>query len=66
MTADPTTLPLGSRVADAVEVLRLRKISELPVVDPAGRPVGLLDITDLIGLFPAAQSPDEPPVAEVA
>jgi arabinose-5-phosphate isomerase len=49
MTADPLTVPKGTRVIDAVEVLRLRKISELPVVDAHGRPSGLLDITDLIG-----------------
>ena len=52
MTASPVTVPLGTRVADAVELLRLRKISELPVVDAVGRPVGLIDITDLIGLVP--------------
>ena len=27
-----------------------RKISELPVVDTADRPVGLIDITDVLGL----------------
>ena len=32
--------------------MRSRKISELPVVDGDGRPVGMLDITDLIGLEP--------------
>ena len=56
MTGNPITIPLDSRVAEAVEVMRLRKISELPVVDSAGRPVGLIDITDLIGLFPAEES----------
>jgi arabinose-5-phosphate isomerase len=55
MTPEPATVPLGTRVMDAVELLRLRKFSELPVVDGEGRPVGLLDITDLIGLFPAAE-----------
>jgi arabinose-5-phosphate isomerase len=53
MTTNPITLPLGARVGDAVEVLRRHKISELPVVDGDGRPVGLLDITDLIGVVPA-------------
>jgi arabinose-5-phosphate isomerase len=56
MTANPITVPQGTRVADAVEVLRLRKISELPVVDAQGRPVGLLDITDLIGVVPAEEA----------
>lgn len=52
MFASPVTVPLGARVADAVEILRLRKISELPVVDAVGRPTGLIDITDVIGLMP--------------
>jgi arabinose-5-phosphate isomerase len=56
MTRDPITIPLDSRVADAVEIMRLRKISELPVVDSAGRPAGLIDITDLIGLLPAEET----------
>jgi arabinose-5-phosphate isomerase len=50
MTPAPITVPLGTRLVDALEVLRLRKISELPVVDAAGKPAGLLDVTDLIGL----------------
>jgi arabinose-5-phosphate isomerase len=44
---------IGTRVLEAVEILRRHKISELPVVDTEGRPVGMLDITDLIGLLPA-------------
>jgi arabinose-5-phosphate isomerase len=52
MTANPLTVALGTRVVDALEILRRHRISELPVVDSAGRPVGLLDITDLIGLAP--------------
>jgi arabinose-5-phosphate isomerase len=55
MTRGPITAPLGSRVLDAVDVLRRHKISELPVVDADGRPVGLLDVTDLIGAFPAEE-----------
>jgi arabinose-5-phosphate isomerase len=63
MTPDPITVPAGARVAAAVEVLRQRKISELPVIDADGRPVGLIDITDLIGLLPAEETN---PVALVA
>lgn len=51
MTPAPLTIAIGSRVADAVELMRRRKISELPVVDAAGRPIGMLDITDVIGLI---------------
>jgi arabinose-5-phosphate isomerase len=60
MTAAPLTVRQGTRVADAVEVLRLRKISELPVVDGDGRPIGLLDITDVLGLVPDAAAEAEP------
>jgi arabinose-5-phosphate isomerase len=56
MTRDPITISLNSQVANAVEIMRLRKISELPVVDSAGRPAGLIDITDLIGLLPAEET----------
>lgn len=50
MTPAPLMVPVGTRLSDAVDILRNRKISELPVVDAAGKPVGLIDITDLIGL----------------
>ena len=50
MTADPATVRPGVSVGEAVEVLRRGKFSELPVVDAAGRPAGLVDLTDLIGL----------------
>jgi arabinose-5-phosphate isomerase len=53
MTPDPVQVTIGASVAEAVEAMKLRKISELPVVDPEGRPVGLIDLTDLIGLVPA-------------
>lgn len=66
MTAAPVTVALGSRVVEALEILQQRKISELPVVDAAGRPAGLLDITDLVALFPAADVAGDEPVAEVA
>jgi arabinose-5-phosphate isomerase len=56
MTRNPITIAVGSRVADAVDILRRRKISELPVVDGNGRPAGLIDITDLISLLPAEEA----------
>ena len=39
-------------MVDAVALLAERKISELPVVDAEGRPVGLIDVTDVVGLLP--------------
>lgn len=53
MTAGPSRIAVGATIADAVEALKARKISELPVVDRGGRLVGLIDLTDLIGLVPA-------------
>jgi arabinose-5-phosphate isomerase len=50
MTRDPVRLGVGASVAEAIEALRARKLSELPIVDRGGRPIGLVDLTDLIGL----------------
>ncbi len=52
MTKRPATAPSGSMMTDAVEMMAERKISELPVIDDEGRPLGLLDITDVISMFP--------------
>lgn len=52
MTVDPTVIGHRSTVAEAVDALRARKLSELPVVDDQGVPIGLVDVTDLIGLIP--------------
>lgn len=55
MTARPHTLPLGARVAEALDLMQRHKISELPIVEPDGRPAGLLDITDLMSVGTAAE-----------
>jgi arabinose-5-phosphate isomerase len=52
MTVNPTKISSSATVAEAVDALRARKLSELPVVDDLGRPVGMIDDTDLIGLLP--------------
>ena len=52
MTARPTTVRMGAKMTDAVATMAQRKISELPVVDAEGRPVGLIDVTDVVGTFP--------------
>lgn len=52
MTKSPLTIDADSLLHDAIEVLSNRKISELPVVDDDGQPIGLIDITDVIGLMP--------------
>ncbi len=53
MTTGPITLPDSAILSEAVQILSQRHLSELPVVDDDGRPAGLLDITDVIGLMPA-------------
>jgi arabinose-5-phosphate isomerase len=60
MTVSPLTVPPEARVVEAVEILKRHKISELPVIDAEGRPVGLLDVTDLIGFAPAEAAATEP------
>ena len=59
MTAHPSTAPHGAMLNDAMQILAERKISELPVIDPEGRPLGLIDITDVAALLPE----DAPPSA---
>ena len=54
MTRQPTVVVVGTMLADAVALMAERKFSELPVVDVAGRPVGLLDVTDLVEMIPDA------------
>lgn len=52
MNADPLTVPPDATFADVVDLLSERKISELPVIDDDGQPLGLIDITDVIGWMP--------------
>jgi arabinose-5-phosphate isomerase len=53
MTVDPKRVRVEAMLSDAVELLKSHKISELPVVDRSNHLVGLIDVTDLIGLVPA-------------
>ena len=52
MTKRPCTILSGSTMWQAVTLMAEQKISELPVVDTWGRPVGLIDITDIVGMIP--------------
>lgn len=54
MTANPKTIACGAPMHEAVALMAERKISELPVVTSTGAPAGLLDITDIVSLFPEA------------
>ncbi|HEX8908162.1 MAG TPA: KpsF/GutQ family sugar-phosphate isomerase [Anaeromyxobacteraceae bacterium] len=48
MSRNPRTVRPEALVADAARVLRQARIDQVPVVDEAGRPVGLLDVQDLL------------------
>jgi len=50
MTRQPRTLPADALVRDAVRMVRELRVDELPVVDAEGRPMGLLDVQDLVSL----------------
>jgi len=48
MTKNPTTIKADRLAAEAFDILRSKRIDELPVVDNKKRPVGLLDVQDLL------------------
>jgi len=48
MTRHPCTLASDALVRDAVRLVRDRRLDEIPVVDAAGCPIGLVDVQDLI------------------
>jgi len=48
MTKNPTTIRADMLAAEAMRILKDKKIDELPVVDNNKRPVGLLDVQDLL------------------
>lgn len=65
MTPHPVTVLVGARLTDAVAIMAQRKISELPVVDGDGRPAGLIDITDVVGLLPKPPAESDAEVVPV-
>lgn len=48
MTRNPLTITEGKLAAEAMRILREKKIDEMPVVDKNRRPIGLLDVQDLL------------------
>lgn len=60
MTRAPVTVKVDSLMPLAIQMLSEHHISELPVVDSANKPLGMIDITDVISWLPQAHSPAEP------
>jgi arabinose-5-phosphate isomerase len=52
MSRSPQCVRAGTLLNLALDLLAERKISELPVVDVEHAPVGMIDITDVVGLLP--------------
>lgn len=50
MTRSPITISSGSKTKLAIETLACRNLSELPVVNQSGKPIGLIDITDIVSV----------------
>lgn len=50
MTRRPRMLPATALARDAAQMFREHRADEIPVVDDAGKPVGLLDVQDLIAM----------------
>jgi arabinose-5-phosphate isomerase len=48
MTKNPAVIKKERLAAEAFDILRSRKIDEIPVVDDKKRPIGLLDVQDLL------------------
>ena len=55
MTSRFRTVQAGSPLLRAIDMLVEFKISELPVVDQQGNPLGLIDITDVVSLVAQAE-----------
>lgn len=57
MTRFPSVVRSGALMSEAIATMSSRKISELPVLDERGVPLGLLDVTDLVDFFPTPFEP---------
>ncbi len=58
MTKTFVTVASGSKLTNAVSLMSEKKISELPVLGANAQPIGMIDITDVMGLFSTASSID--------
>jgi len=48
MTKNPAVIQTGSMAVEALRILEKKKIDEIPVVDSDYRPLGLIDVQDLL------------------
>ena len=50
MTPNPKHIHLGELASKAIAILNEYRIDELPVLDEQDRPVGVIDVQDLLGI----------------
>ncbi len=62
MSVRPTTATSETLLQDAIAIMSHRRISELPIVDSDGRPIGLVDITDLVAQTDTTDGPSIVPM----
>jgi CBS domain-containing protein len=48
MTAEPTTVRMNESIAYALHLMDLGGCRHLPVIDDAGKPVGIISIRDIL------------------
>ncbi len=48
MTKNPITISKDRLASEALRILKEKRIDEIPVVDEKGRPIGMLDVQDLL------------------
>jgi arabinose-5-phosphate isomerase len=65
MTHHFQTVTAGSYLPEALRILAQRKISELPVVTAAQRPLGIVDITDVMSVMSELWSPNDRPATPI-
>jgi arabinose-5-phosphate isomerase len=58
MVRNPKRIRLGQLASDALAILNRYRIDELPVVDEDDRPVGVIDVQDLVGMRTVANGRD--------
>jgi arabinose-5-phosphate isomerase len=58
MKRSPKCIRTGELASEALAIMNRYRIDELPVVDGDGRPVGIVDVQDLLGLRTMSDGPD--------
>jgi CBS domain-containing protein len=56
MTSPAVTIGPDDTVEHAAQLMYDRKVKRLPVVDPAGRPIGIISRTDVLAVFDRADA----------